>query len=273
MNNAFTISPRQPSDHANTTLNQNYLKAPSPNYGISFLSQKTIYVPAQSEPATASACNILTDPDDVAATSENAEVAEVATTLGNGQVVTSFGTNASPDFVLGTRPKDITSMTSDELALWKLRNVFNHIYVTTQRVMRLWIDPCWRPIIDACFWSTIESSGGDPRVSNVSHRNNVQIGDAYNAITLKFGEPNVLYVTCAQWYKYVALTNALSRIQVTVREYEYMREHMLRPGDYICVQMAELFPSIDRDRYFVNQIACFDYESTKNPEATYPWPA
>lgn len=179
----------------------------------------------------------------------------------------------SQHILTSIKPKDVAYMPPSERAEWELQNVFNHVYTTIQRVMRLWIDPCWRPVIDACFWSTIESSGGDPRVSNTSHRNIVSIGEAYDAISLKFGEPNILLVTCGQWYKYTALTNALSRIQVTIREYEHMRGRMQNPDGYIHIYLTALFPSIDRDRYYVNQPECFDYERVDTPESEYPWPA
>jgi hypothetical protein len=170
------------------------------------------------------------------------------------------------------KPVDVTSMTPSSRSLWELKNVFNHIYTTIQRIMRLWIEPCWRPVVNACFWSTVAESGGDPRVSYESCRNDVHITQAHVAITLKYGEPYELFTTCAQWYKYVAMTNALSRIQSTVREYEYMRSRMSRPDEYIRVHMTELFPSIDRDRYLLNQTECFDYERVVNPISTYPWP-
>lgn len=177
-------------------------------------------------------------------------------------------------YILTTiKPVDVALMSPTSRSSWELRNVFNHVYTTIQRVMRMWIDPCWKPVIDACFWSTIDASGGDPRVSNMSHRNSVFIGEAHDAITLKFGEPNSLFVTCVQWRMYTALTNALSRIQVTVREYEAMRARMPRPDDYVAIHLTQLFPSIDRDRYFVNQSECIDYERIDYPEATYPWPA
>lgn len=177
------------------------------------------------------------------------------------------------DILTSIRPADVASMSPSSKSLWELKNVFNHIYTTIQTVMRLWVDPCWRPVIDACFWSTIEASGGDPRVSYKSCRNDVYITQAYDTITNKFGEPRYLLITCAQWQKYTALTNSLSRIQATVREYEYMRGRMAEPADYIRIHMTELFPSIDRDRYFVNQPECFDYDRFFTPVATFPWPA
>lgn len=185
----------------------------------------------------------------------------------------SINSGSRDNILTSIRPADVASMSPSSKSLWELKNVFSHVYTTIQRVMRKWIDPCWRPVVEACFWSTIEASGGDPRVSYESCRNDVYITQAYNAITLKFGEPYALLITCAQWHKYTALTNALSRIQVTVREYEYMRGRMAQPADYIRIHMTDLFPSIDRDRYFANQPECFDYDRFYNPTATHPWPA
>lgn len=238
MNESPLFTSTNESTPAGDVADFNHLELPPPNFGISL-----------RQPAFAPQNNILTEIDD------------------------THSSLPSCDFVIGVKPKNIDDMTPDELEYWKLKNIFNHIYVTIQRAMRLWIDPCWKPVIDACFWSTIELSGGDPRVSNASHRNVVRIDEALDVISCKFGEPNVLFVTCAQWRKYTALINALSRIQVTVREYEYMRANMAEPGDFICVRLTELFPSIDRDRYFINQSECFDYDNIENPAITYPWPA
>lgn len=181
--------------------------------------------------------------------------------------------SAGDNILTSIKPKNVSLMTSDERVEWELKNVFNHIYMTIQHIMRHWIDPCWRPVIDACFWSTIESSGGNPKLDPEMYRNIVFISEAYNAISLKFGEPNILFITCAQWHKYTALTNALSRIQATIRIYELMRERMDRPWDYIEIHLTELFPGIDRDRYFVNQSECFDYDRIRNPTIEYPWHA
>lgn len=231
-----------------------FLKLPPPNFGLSLRQ------PEYRDH------NILTREDE--SESEDDEVRNNVERIDE-----AAPTGAGPDFVIAKKPKDVAMMTQDELDFWKLRNVFNHIYVTIQRIMRLWIDPYWQPVIDACFWSTIESSCGDPRVSYKSHRNIVSIGEAYTTLGISFGEPGSLFITCAQWRKFVAMTNSLSRIQATVREYEYMRGRTAKPDDYISIILTELFPGVDRERYFVNQLECFDYEQHENPAVKYPWPA
>lgn len=169
-------------------------------------------------------------------------------------------------------PKNVALMSTEARAIWELTNVFNHIYRTIQKIMRLWIADCWQPIIDACFWSMISTSNGDPRVSNVTHRSIVEIGAAYDAITLRFSEPRYVFVTCEQWYKYTAMTNALSRIQASVKDYEFRRSRMPKPDDYLQLELTGLFPSIDRDRYFVNLLECFDHDEIENATSKFPWP-
>jgi hypothetical protein len=152
---------------------------------------------------------------------------------------------------------------------WELKNVFWVIYHTVQTILRKYSDDVWKPLSDAMYLTTIDSSNGDPKTSFTDEMRVADLGWFYGLLEQHYGQPGRDMVTCAQWQKYVGITNAIARIVVSIKQYKRMRKAMPHPKSYISVSFREPIPCIGREKYLAGLKKCLDY--TSDAVQKYPY--
>lgn len=147
---------------------------------------------------------------------------------------------------------------------WELKNVFNSIYTTIQKVLRVYNDDDWKPLSDSMRLPIIDASNGDPQTTYTNDQREIDVGRFYGLLELYFGAPNHddCIVTCEQWKKFVKINNILAPIICSIDMYERMRKKMVDPDRYLAISFRSPIPFIGDAKYFALLKKCVDYSPT-----------